>query len=318
MFIVFMLVTKKFKPMYEVTLDGQEIGIVSNKAKVESEIQEYIEKPQAPVVEIKVNSKPEYELKFASLTDTKLKEEEILEKIDEKADKTYKVYNIKMGEEVLAKVTDSNQANKIIEDIKKDREFDKLAVEEEITKRLEVTEVEEARKLAFNKVSEVQEQQRKEAEAKRDKLMLSSRSLGSRGGSSRMGTSVSPQAYESLKGMRFINPTGRPITCGYMGYRGHTGVDMQGTGMPVKAANSGVVTAVIYKKYSYGHHVIVDHGNGVSTLYAHLSTINVSVGQRVSTGQQIAVSGATGNVTGPHLHFEIRINGKPINPTPYI
>lgn len=316
MFIVFMLVTKKFKPMYEVTLDGQEIGIVSNRAKVESEIKEYIEKPKAPIVEVKVNSKPKYELKFASLTDTKLKEEEVLEKIDEKADKTYKVYNIKVGEEVLAKVTDPNKANEIIEDIKKDREFDKLAVEEEVTKKLEVTEVEEAKKVALNKVSEIQEQQRKEAEEKRNKMMLSSRSLGSRGGS--RGTSVSPKAYEALRGMKFINPTGRPITCGFMGYRGHTGADMQGTGMKVRAANSGVVTKVVYLTRSYGHHVVIDHGNGVSTLYAHLSTINVSVGQNVSKGEQIAVSGATGNVTGPHLHFEMRVNGRPINPAPYI
>ncbi|MEG2719921.1 MAG: peptidoglycan DD-metalloendopeptidase family protein [Oscillospiraceae bacterium] len=103
----------------------------------------------------------------------------------------------------------------------------------------------------------------------------------------------------------------------------HTGVDLTrpggSTGAPVVASASGtVVTAG--GGGSYGNHVIISHGNGVQTLYAHMlrGSIRVSPGQKVSAGQVLGNIGATGNVTGPHLHFEVRINGKAVNPLPYI
>ncbi|WP_279285471.1 peptidoglycan DD-metalloendopeptidase family protein [Clostridium sp. C8-1-8] len=98
----------------------------------------------------------------------------------------------------------------------------------------------------------------------------------------------------------------------------HTGVDLgAGYGVPFKASKSGVVTTATYNK-AYGNMVIIDHGNGVTTLYAHASKLNVSAGQRVNQGDIISYIGSTGYSTGPHAHFEIRINGQPVNPMKYL
>lgn len=106
---------------------------------------------------------------------------------------------------------------------------------------------------------------------------------------------------------------------GYRGSEFHTGQDLAaGYGTPVLAAESGTVILVKYLTTSYGHYVVIDHGGSLTTLYAHMSTINVSVGDSVSRGQQIGGVGSTGRSTGNHLHFEVRVNGSPVNPLNYI
>jgi murein DD-endopeptidase MepM/ murein hydrolase activator NlpD len=118
----------------------------------------------------------------------------------------------------------------------------------------------------------------------------------------------------------FIKPTSGLITSrfGMRWGRLHAGIDI-GTakGTPVKAADNGIVTKVGYIS-GYGKTVILDHGNGRTTLYGHLSGYNVQVGQSAPKGSVIAYTGATGNVTGPCLHFEVRENGTPIDPLKYI
>lgn len=132
---------------------------------------------------------------------------------------------------------------------------------------------------------------------------------------------------ESLPGESgFLRPISGRITS-YYGYRVnpvtgqyklHKGIDYAGNyGDPIKASKSGVV------EYSgwisgYGNTIILGHGNGVQTLYPHAQTLNVSYGDTVSQGDVIATVGSTGNSTGPHLHFEIRINGEAVDPLNYI
>ena len=114
----------------------------------------------------------------------------------------------------------------------------------------------------------------------------------------------------------------RSISAGYPNYSSggyHGGIDFPvRTGSNVYAAASGTVILVKYLNYSYGRYIIIDHGDGLSTLYAHNSSISVSVGDKVSRGQVIAHSGSTGNSTGPHCHFEVRVNGSRVNPNNYL
>ena len=100
----------------------------------------------------------------------------------------------------------------------------------------------------------------------------------------------------------------------------HTGMDITGGGVfgaNIAAVASGTVIQST-SHYSYGNYVIIDHGGGYSTLYAHASQLLVSIGQKVVQGQTIAKVGSTGNSTGPHLHFEVRVNGKHQNPANYV
>jgi murein DD-endopeptidase MepM/ murein hydrolase activator NlpD len=100
--------------------------------------------------------------------------------------------------------------------------------------------------------------------------------------------------------------------------RNHNGIDLGcPTGSPVRAADGGTVTQAGYAG-SFGILVVIDHQNGMETYYAHNSSLEVSVGDKVFQGQKIANSGNTGRSTGPHCHFEIRVNGSPINPRNYL
>ncbi len=99
------------------------------------------------------------------------------------------------------------------------------------------------------------------------------------------------------------------------GYRScHTGIDISGgMGTPIRSAANGVVTSV-QNGGPYGLHMILSHGGGISTMYAHMSRTAVSGGAQVSAGQVIGYVGSTGYSTGPHLHFEVHVNGTPFNP----
>jgi len=99
----------------------------------------------------------------------------------------------------------------------------------------------------------------------------------------------------------------------------HTGIDMAAPfGTPVTSAADGVVVAVAHTTVGYGNYVIVAHGGGVMTLYGHLLQTDVKVGDRVARGQKVGLEGSSGLSTGPHLHFELRVNNQVTNPMPYL
>ena len=129
----------------------------------------------------------------------------------------------------------------------------------------------------------------------------------------------------------FCSPIGenwRKVVTSEFGYRsdpftgerrGHSGMDLAvPTGTSIRAALPGTVTVSTYNQGGYGYYVMIDHGGGLATLYGHCSQLLARVGQTVETGDVIALSGSTGRSTGPHLHFEVRLNGQRTNPRSYL
>ena len=129
-----------------------------------------------------------------------------------------------------------------------------------------------------------------------------------------LGGSIPGELYWPVQGARLsqnVGPRRHPV----FGYRScHTGMDLAaGTGTPIGAAATGIVTAVTTLR-AYGRVIVIAHNGGLSTMYAHLSRFNVSVGQGVAVGDTVGFVGSSGWSTGPHLHFEVHVNGTPFNP----
>lgn len=129
-----------------------------------------------------------------------------------------------------------------------------------------------------------------------------------------------PVQGESSSG--FIWPVNGPITSPFCEQRAwescHPGIDIAvPSGTPIHASASGTV-AIAGPESGYGNYTCIEHGGGISTCYAHQQSISVSVGQQVSQGQVIGISDCTGLCFGPHLHFEVRVNGTPVDPMGYL
>ena len=140
-------------------------------------------------------------------------------------------------------------------------------------------------------------------------------------------TPPSEDAHPSvgLRGKKMLWPVNGAVSSGFgkRGSRKHDGIDIpMPAGTVIRVAKDGVVARTGTNKtpcYSgYGNFVLVNHGNGLQTLYAHCQKVTVKVGQKLQEGQIIANVGRTGRATTNHLHFEVRINGKPVNPIPYL
>lgn len=142
-----------------------------------------------------------------------------------------------------------------------------------------------------------------------------SNSSSNSGGSSNTGTSNTSRRYiHPLKGAGRISSTYGPRWGTF-----HYGLDFAApAGTPIYASRAGKVIYSAYNQGGYGKLIIIEHADGTQSYYAHCSSLYVNVGQSVSQGQRIAGVGTTGNSTGNHLHFEIRVNGKPVDPAHYL
>ena len=168
-------------------------------------------------------------------------------------------------------------------------------------------------------IKEAEEAKRRQAEA--EAARRAAQAASSSGSSSSAGSS-----YVSGNGTLAYPVASPRITSGY-GYRTaptagatsrHDGIDFGGaTGTPIYASEAGTVVTASYNS-ARGNYVVVNHGNGIQTWYQHCSAVYVRAGQKVSRGQNIAAIGATGIVTGPHLHYEVHVNGTPVNPLSYL
>jgi len=134
-----------------------------------------------------------------------------------------------------------------------------------------------------------------------------------------VGTKPRPKTVATGRLSRPIS--GGIISSNYGMRRGsmHKGVDFAAkTGTRISAADGGTVTWAGWKRGGWGYLVVINHGNGIETYYAHNSKVTVRVGQKVAKGEQIAKMGSTGNSSGPHVHFEVHVNGRYVNPWKYI
>ncbi|MDM0976284.1 peptidoglycan DD-metalloendopeptidase family protein [Clostridium perfringens] len=208
----------------------------------------------------------------------------------------------------------STLASKKVELLSKEKSLNEVKAEHENTLNTYKSQLNELEELEAEKNAELKELADREDEIEKEiqSYFTKTPSTASPTSNSSSGF-IRPVASSTITSS--YGPRVHPVTGQY---KVHTGVDFAAsTGTPFVAAKDGVVTAAEYHP-AYGNMVIIDHGGGFSTLYAHASQLKVSVGQKVKQGQVVSLVGSTGYSTGPHAHFEIRINGQHVNPMDYI
>lgn len=216
--------------------------------------------------------------------------------------------------------------------VKESLENEKVKLEnskiESETKRNELKELKSDKESKVSKLSAEQksiQSQIDEYDREMEKIAAAERAAAqqsSSGSYSSSGSSASPgRLLWPVPSTRYVSsPYGYRIHPIYGTSRFHSGIDIAtSSGNDIVAAESGTVILASYGyNGGYGNYIIIDHGNGLTTRYAHCSSLYVSVGTKVSRGQRIAAIGSTGASTGPHCHFEVRINGNTQNPMNYV
>ncbi len=304
-----------FKPMYVVKLNGEIIGYTDAKRQLQDKIQDYMKSGDGKKIAfVEIDKLPVYEICY-SKKDVKVNEEEVFDTVINSGTPYYKNYAIMVNGEEKYYVSTYEEAEKIIANLKekKSTNIDSITyVAKYSSEMLTESGVDDVVAALF---VEPKPEPKPEPVVAKKTTQKQSRSYSSGGYSSGMS-----YGYQSV-GVSFVRPVSGTITSRY-GRRSsgtHKGLDIAtNSGTSIGAAASGTVTYAGWNSTGYGNLVIIDHGNGVQTAYAHCSAIYVSVGQSVSTGQSISAVGSTGNSTGPHLHFEVRINGICQNPQNYV
>ncbi len=315
----------KYKPAYKVTLADDTIGFITNKDIIEAKIEKYINDTTGNVAFREIEQLPEYEFKLIN-RDKEIEEKNVMLAVQNVTTTTYKVYAVTSDGEQKVVVSTQEEADSIINEIKSNlnSEVDlKLGIVEVYTTELNVVSKENATNtLNEFKVAKVTEYETKKAEEEKVAREAAIKAYNaSKARSFATTTTVAPSG--NINGMQLSIPVIGTISSRF-GSRSasrstiHTGLDISSpNGTGIRPISAGTVTYAAYKG-SYGNLIIVDHGNGVQSYYAHCSAIYVSVGQSVDINTTIGAVGSTGNSTGPHLHLEIRIDGNPVNPQNYL
>ena len=274
-------------------MDEQKIGYIENIKEFENKVgKKLYNNEEENIAFTDVNEKIQYELKLVNRTQ-KNEEEKVLLALKENSDITYFKYAINVNGEEKQYVKTKDEANQILEQIEEEvKEEAKVAITKIYTKNLDIEESIELASTASKIISQIEEEKKKE-EATISGIYLA------------------------------VNPISGHITSRYgarESIRDHThqGLDIAAkTGTPIKAVADG---EIIHSGSmgGYGNLIIIDHGNGITTYYGHCNKLYKKVGTKISAGDVIAEVGSTGNSTGPHLHFEIRQNGKYVNPQKYL
>ena len=301
-----------FKPMYAVRLNGEIIGYTDAKKQLEEQIEDYKKNGDGDKIAfIEIDVMPEYEIIY-SKKDLKADEKAVFDTVIATGTPYYKSYAILVSGEEKYYVNTYQEAEKIVADLKEKKSTN-------------------ADQITFNAKYTTEEMEKKNSDEIVTALFIAppvekpktTTTTTRRYATSSVGSVNTSQtvSYGSPSlGISLIRPVSGTITSRF-GRRSsgtHTGLDIANSkGTPISAAASGTVTFA-GRKGGYGNLVVIDHGNGVQTYYAHNNSIAVSAGQYVSQGQVISYMGSTGNSTGSHLHLEVRVNGVCQNPQNYV
>lgn len=282
----------KYKPVYAVTIGNENVGYIDNKEEFEQKVEDLIINYSSKNVDsVELNQTPSYELKFVDKNE-QTNEQEIIIAMQKDVTITYKYYEIALDDEVIESVDKKEDAESIVSELKSTHDEDlNLTISEKTTQNVEEIKTDEVEVAKSNISTVIEENENTIADVEGIKIACLPV------------TGIISSRYAESSSIRSST---------------HTGLDIAApSGTDIQVVADGTVTCASYNG-SYGNLVKVDHGNGVETWYAHTSKMYVTVGQEVKAGDIIAAVGSTGNSTGPHLHFEIRINGNHVNPQNYL
>ena len=293
----------KFNLVCEVTIDGQSVGYIANKDEFEEKLNGIINEEEEAKLFTTIKNMPEYKLALVDKSE-QTNEEAILAKLEDESETTYKLYAVTLNGEEKAVLASLEEAEKIVDEMTKTYEDDielDIGITDIITTDKEnQSNVKVAKADVTEAIEDAVEQKEKEEAEKRE---IESHTV--------QGVYLEVTPVSGIITSRFGNRESIRTS-------GHTGLDIAApAGTPIKAAADGTVT---FSGYSggYGYVVKMDNGNGVETYYGHSSALYVSAGETVEAGDVIAAVGSTGNSTGNHLHFEVRVNGSVVNPQNYL
>ena len=299
-----------YKISYSVTLNGNMVGYTDNKSKLQTEINNYIESGDSEnTAFVQVDNLPEYKICLLK-RDVKSSDEEIFNLVKSEGTAYYRYYAINENQEEKLYIANFSDAENIINQLKEKNStnMDNITISEKYeTQMQDFTSVEDAVSSLYKEKPQVTVASNK----------TSTTSIG------KVNTATTISGGKVSLGISLTRPVSGIISSRF-GVRSsirssaHTGLDIAtSTGTPILAAASGTVT-FSGRKGSYGNLLVITHSNGIQTYYGHCSKLYVSAGTTVSQGQTVAAVGSTGNSTGPHLHFEIRVNGVAYNPQNYL
>ncbi len=297
-----------YKISYSVTINGEMVGYTDNKSKLQTEINDYIENGESEnTAFVQVESLPEYKVCLLK-RDVQASDEDIFNTIKSAGTTYYRYYSINENDEEKLYVANFTEAEDIINQLKEknSKNMDNITISEKYeTQMQDFTTVENAVSSLY-----VQKPQVTVAKTKTTSVGSVNTATTIAGGKVSLGISLA-RPVSGIISSRFGARSSIRSSA-------HTGLDIAtSTGTPVLAAASGTVT-FSGRKGSYGNLLVITHSNGVQTYYGHCSKLYVSAGTTVTQGQTVAAVGSTGNSTGPHLHFEIRVNGVAYNPQNYL
>lgn len=305
---VYLTVINTYKPAVKTYINGEFIGYFSNEQQFDEVYNDLVAEKQNIDENVKVylESEPTFEQSY--IRDSLLEQQNVYTNLRAEIKTEYTIYHLMVDGEQQMTFTAEDQVENYVEKLKAEVDTVEPTVDVEKVSELEgLTSTERADEILAviidrNKPVEIPEEE--PAQPAYQQYTAS------------VYNGVVAPVMDGTKVWPTVN---RRVNCDYWGYYGHNGVDLGGaTGTNIYAYMGGTVAFSGWDTTGYGNCIKINHGNGMVTIYAHCSALYVSAGQQVSAGQTIAAIGQTGWASGPHLHFEVRVNGVPINPWVYL